>query len=67
MVWGCAVHTEMNGQVRTGGQLGGRRAQAEKIGMNKSTGFLAGMRGLGSAESTRDSEQRNPQSLEGLL
>lgn len=58
---GCAVHTEMNGQVRTGGQLGGRRAQAEKIGMNKSTGSLAGMWGLGSAESTRDSEQRNPE------
>lgn len=67
MVWGCAVHTEMNGQVWT--QVDSWEEGQFKLqnGMNKTTGSLAGMRGLGSAESAKDSEQRKAQTSEGLL
>lgn len=54
---------EMNGQVWTGGELGGRVVQTEEFGMGKTTGSLAGMRSRRDAENARDREQRKPQSL----
>lgn len=44
-VWGCVVHSEMNGQVRTGAGLGGRIVQAEEMSKNQPTRSLSRQEG----------------------